>query len=85
MNWEYRYLLEFYTQLISFEIVTSTFSKLQKIDRDDLLEHIAVMKSKREIILPSLQTLDLPDANSIVEEIKSLDSRETAILKHPTT
>lgn len=55
MNKEYEWLLNFYLQIIAFDIVTSIFQKLKNEDRELLLQDINSLKEKLEKILPVVQ------------------------------
>lgn len=57
MKSEYDWLLEFYLQLVSFDVVTSTFQKLSKDDRDKIIENINRTKETFEQILPKIQDI----------------------------
>jgi len=57
MNKEYEWLLDFYLKLVSFDVVTGTFSLLQTEDRSELIELISGLKHKLEIVLPKIQDI----------------------------
>jgi len=50
-------MLQFYLQLVSFDVVTSTFIKLDQKDRDAILEKLSSLKETFERVLPKLQDI----------------------------
>lgn len=55
MNKEYEWLLNFYLQIVSFDVVTCTFHRILKEDRTEVMKSIDNLKEKLELILPKIQ------------------------------
>lgn len=52
---EYSWLLEFYTYIVAFPVITGTFDKLTKEEFDNLMIEINILKIKLDHILPIVQ------------------------------